>query len=301
MKILNFGSLNLDFVYRVGQCVRPGETAASASLETFCGGKGLNQSVALVRAGADVYHAGCVGEDGGELVELLRGAGVNTDWVQIVPGRTGHAVIQLEDGGQNSILLYGGANMEVSPEYADEVLAHFGAGDMVVLQNEISNVPYIISRARERGMIVAFNPSPLTGEVAGYPLDCVDYLLLNEIEGETMAGRRGPGRILTRLNERYPHMSIVLTLGERGSVYRFGNCQSRHNAYIVPVIDTTAAGDTFTGYFLAHITTATSTAVMETASAAAALAVTVKGAANSIPTLDEVKRFMDKQSSRCGL
>ena len=151
MKILNFGSLNLDYVYDVEHFVRKGETIASREMRIFCGGKGLNQSVALSKAGAPVYHAGLVGQDGGILREMLLSAGVHDELVRCLPDTpTGNAIIQRDATGDNCILLYGGANRMVTKEFVREVLEGFSAGDWLVLQNEISQIPYIVDLAYER-------------------------------------------------------------------------------------------------------------------------------------------------------
>ena len=142
MKILNFGSLNLDYVYSVDHFVAEGETLASTKLQVFSGGKGLNQSVALARAGANTYHAGCIGHEGDMLTAMLQDAEVDTTYVKTVESPTGHAIIQVDPRGRNCILLFGGANLCTEPAYVDEVLGNFAAGDWLVLQNEISSIDY---------------------------------------------------------------------------------------------------------------------------------------------------------------
>lgn len=288
MKVLSFGSLNLDYTYRVEHFVRPGETVSSLSRSVNCGGKGLNQSLALARAGAQVWHAGAVGaSDGGMLCRALAESGVNTDYVvrrEDVP--SGHAVIQVDAAGQNCILLCGGANRTITPAQVDETLTHFAAGDLLVLQNEISQLAYIIARGREKGMVIALNPSPMDAGIAALPLEAVDIFLLNEGEAADLCGGQGSLEELTR---RFPKAGIVLTLGEKGALYRQGDRTFSHGIYRVPVVDTTAAGDTFTGYFLAALTRGCGAEeALDQASAAAALAVSRPGAGASIPTLAEV-------------
>lgn len=161
MKILNFGSLNIDYVYTVGHFVQPGETVRSEKLEQFCGGKGLNQSIALARAGASVWHAGKVGVDGEMLVEALQKAGVDTAYVEQSTKRTGHAVIQVDASGQNCILLHSGANADLDETMIDRVLAHFGQGDILLVQNEQNNLPYVMEQAHAHGLLIACNPSPI--------------------------------------------------------------------------------------------------------------------------------------------
>ena len=161
MKILNFGSLNIDRVYSVDEFVRAGETISSLKMETYAGGKGLNQSIAAARAGEEVYHGGMIGEDGLFLKELLAENGVETSFIGVTGAQTGHAIIQVNAGGQNSILLFGGANRMIDREFADHVLGNFDRGDILILQNETSSLGYIVDRAWEKGMRIALNPSPI--------------------------------------------------------------------------------------------------------------------------------------------
>lgn len=294
MKILCFGSLNLDKVYSVDHFVRAGETMSSAKLEEFCGGKGLNQSVALARAGGEVYHAGCVGAaDGGMLLEMLRSSGVDTSLVRQLSCPSGHAIIQVNGSGQNCILLYGGANQEVSTEQIDETLAKFDAGDILVLQNEISNLHYLVEAAGKKGMVIVLNPSPMTPELLKLPLEYVRYFLLNEVEaqdlcGEDIAEEDRPGKLL----QRYPGSKVVMTLGSRGCIYQDADRKISQPACPVEAVDTTAAGDTFTGFFVASIAAGTDVkTALEQATKAAAISVSRKGAAPSIPTREEMLAF----------
>lgn len=288
-KILNFGSLNIDKVFSVEHIVRPGETLAAQSLEIFPGGKGLNQSVALARAGGRVHHAGKIGEDGLFLKELLDNARVNTQKISQTPGQSGQALIQVDRAGQNCILLYHGANFEITKQDVDAVLADFGEGDLLVLQNEISCLPYILTQARATGMEIALNPSPIGPELTACDLGGVCWLLLNEVEGFELTGEKEPGKITDALLARYPDAKIVLTLGKEGVVYRDARQELRHGVYQVPVVDTTAAGDTFTGFFLSRVMEGDDVAqALKIASVASSIAVSRKGAAVSIPTLREV-------------
>ena len=252
MKLVNFGSLNVDRVYRVEQFVRPGETVLAEDCRFFAGGKGLNQSVAAARAGARVLHAGMVGEDGGLLLETLAESGADVSLIRRAAGPSGHAVIQLDRQGQNCILVHGGANRCLTEAYVDEVLALCGPGDMVLVQNEVNLVPYIIRRAADRGLHVAFNPSPVSTAMADYPLEAVRWLILNELEGAQLAGleraerEQGPA-ILEGLRRRYPAAGLVLTLGAEGVLCWDGGTYLEREAYTVPVADSTGAGDTFCG------------------------------------------------------
>ncbi len=297
MRALCFGSLNIDYGYTVPRFVAAGETLASTALETFSGGKGLNQSVALARAGMETYHAGAVGGDGAFLVEELRAAGVHTEYVETREDvRTGHAIIQRNGAGENCILLFGGANRAVTRAQIDRTLARFSAGDLVVLQNEISEPAYLAASAKARGMTVALNPSPMDGGVRG-ALEHADYLLLNETEAATLLGESMPEEVSDTarlLRERFPAAKIVLTLGARGSVYADDETLLTQAAFPVRAVDTTGAGDTFTGCFLAGMAEGLGEArSLRFASAAAALAVTRPGASPSIPTRGETLAFLE--------
>lgn len=286
-KVLNYGALNIDFVYRVPHFVCPGETISSLGLVQNPGGKGLNQSVALALAGAAVFHAGAVGEDGGFLVELLREKGVDVSRIRSLPGRTGHAVIQVEDGGQNCIILYGGANRAQTPDL--DALDGFSPGDWLLLQNEVSGNAALMAAAHEKGMKLALNPSPFDRDAAALPLELADLFFVNEVEGEGLTGCHEPKQILSALRERFPAAQIVLTIGSGGVLALDGSREYRHGIYRVPVVDTTAAGDTFTGFFLAALCRGEGMdKALELASRASSLAVSRMGAAASIPTLREV-------------
>lgn len=293
MKALVFGSMNIDHVYQLPHFLRPGETLASRSYQRNAGGKGLNQAVALARAGQETAFAGGVGADGLFLRELLEKEGVDTAQICVGDTPTGHAIIQVDEKGGNAILLYGGANQCVTEEQIDCALSSCAPGDLVLLQNEINLVPQIMEKAHERGLLVALNPSPAAPEMKAWPLEMVDFLLLNEVEGEDLTGQREPQAILDALLERCPACRIVLTLGEEGAVY--ADAQQRHAqpAMRVQAIDTTAAGDTFTGYFLqAVLEKRPVEEALLRAACASAMAVSRPGASVSIPCRDEVDAFL---------
>lgn len=290
MKILVFGSLNIDKTYTVDAFVRSGQTISAYRMEEFCGGKGFNQAIALRRAGNEVFFAGAVGRDGQMLLDSLDKNGIDRRFVRQTKGATGHAVIQLDAHGQNCIIILAGANGEITEADVEHVLADFDAGDLIVLQNEISCVPYIIQSAHERGMTVAFNPAPYDERFEECDIACVDYLLLNETEGMAMTGEAAPVAMLDALHGRYPHLNIVLTLGSDGSMYQ-GSDGSRLECgiYETKAVDTTAAGDTFTGYFLSEILRHSEPArALKIAAYAAGIAVSRKGAEPSVPFLAEV-------------
>lgn len=313
MSILCFGSANIDDTYRVPHMVGRGETLAATSVARRAGGKGLNQAIALARAAAgrlDVAFAGCVGGDGAFLLGELADVGVDVTRVEVLEDeRTGLAVIQNDDAGDNCIILYGGANRAVTSEMVARSLAFYGPGDMVVLQNEVNLVDEVIERAAERGMQVALNPSPFDASIMGLPLDKVDYLLVNEIEAvqllEALGDVEGDGDkgsfpdgadgwlpAARALGERFASACVVMTLGAQGAYLIEGGRCTHVPARPCKAVDTTAAGDTFTGYFLTGIALGEdSIEAMAAASRASAISVCRPGAAVSIPTAEEVASF----------
>lgn len=294
MKILSFGSLNIDYVYKLPHVVMKGETISSRSLNIYPGGKGLNQSIALGKAGASVFHAGAIGEDGKFLVDCLNEAGVDTTFVKIIPGiQSGHAIIQNDDEGDNSILLHGGANQAITKEQVEETFAAFEEGDYLILQNEINELKYIVEKAHEKGMQIVLNPSPMNEIITELPLEYITYFLLNEIEAGQILGKEieEPEEIIAALAEKFPKAKVVLTLGSDGSVFLDGEKVVKQGIYKVETVDTTAAGDTFTGYFIAGEAKGQEVEKsMDMAARASSIAVSRPGAGVSIPTLDEVEK-----------
>ena len=289
IKILNFGSCNIDYVYSMEHIVRTGETLSSYQLETFPGGKGLNQSIAIARAGATVYHAGCVGYDGGMLTDLLRESRVDISHVQMVDSKNGHAIIQVNAQGDNAIFIYPGSNKMLTKAFVDSVLENFDAGDILLLQNEINLVDYIMEKAFCKGVRIVFNPSPFQEEIRSLDLNKLSYMILNEVEAGELSGYESPEESLRFFKEHYPDLKVILTLGEQGSVYVDQSQELRQSAYTVKVVDSTAAGDTFTGYFVAGISCGmTVQESLRSASAASAISVSRNGAAPSIPYKEEV-------------
>ena len=272
MKVINFGSLNIDLVYRVHDFARPGETISATDFSRYAGGKGLNQSIALARAGAPTIHAGMIGKDGGFLLDLLRESGVDCSEVAVDPhAPSGHAMIQVADSGENAIVLFPGTNHRIAPDAIRRTLARAEAGDILLLQNEISAIPEIMREAAERRMRIFLNPAPMTDAVPEYPLELADTLIVNETEWDAVKTHRLPAGI-----------HILKTLGARGAVY---DDRIRVAAKpVAEVVDTTAAGDTFIGYFIAELLRGQSIeAAMDTASSASAWCIRRAGAAVSIP------------------
>lgn len=296
MKILNIGSLNLDYTYTVPHFVKSGETLASLSREVHCGGKGLNQSIAMSKAGAQVYHAGCIGSEGSMLKNMLSESGVDVSLVSEVETATGHAIIQVDASGQNCIIIFGGANNAIGKTDVDRYLSHFDAGDILLVQNETSCVPYAIEQAAKKGMFVALNPSPISTELISSPvLEHVNLFILNEIEGHELSGELEPENICTAMRKKYPQSQIMLTLGSAGCIYFDGETFVRQGIYPVTAVDTTGAGDTFAGYFLGCMARGeTIERTLSISSMASAIAVSRPGAAGSIPSVPEVCRALEK-------
>ena len=289
MKLLVFGSLNIDHTYHLPHLVKEGETLSSTAYAKNEGGKGFNQAVALAKAGLDISFAGAIGKDGLFLQEYLQSIGIDTAHIQVLDVPTGHAIIQVDAEGRNSIFLYGGANQAITEEHINQVLSHFQAGDYILLQNEISLGESILRKAHEKGMHIILNPSPISSELLAWPLELVDWFILNEVEGRDLTGCTDPDAILDGLLARFSSAHIVLTMGDKGSIYADAACRIHQNAIPAHVVDTTAAGDTFTGYFFAAMLSGKTTAdTLRIAAAAASLAIAKPGAAKSIPWAKEV-------------
>lgn len=289
MKILNIGAVHLDKNYHVEQFITAGKTSRVLDYRVSLGGKGLNQSVAIARAGAPVWHAGVVGNDGAEITQFMRNEGIRLDYLAAAEGATGHAIIQIDRAGQNCILICPGTDNMVSKSLVDDTLRKFERDDFLVLQNEISNVDYAIRKAHEKGMKIFLNPSPIETPHDIPNMELVDYLILNEVEGYILTGEHIGPSILAALHQSYPRSAIVLTLGEKGVLYQDNQQRLACDAYPTQVKDTTAAGDTFEGYFIASLYEGlTVEQALKRASKASSICISRQGAALSIPYRKEV-------------
>lgn len=290
MKILVFGSLNIDFVMQVDHIIIPGETLKIDQMQVFPGGKGLNQAAAIARAGFPVVMAGNVGQmDGRLLLDLMDDYGIDYSQVRSLPGISGAAYIQVDSAAQNCILIASNANGQNDKDSIEAVISQFSAGDILLLQNEVNLLDHIIRAAHMRGMRIYLNPSPYHENLQRSPLEWVDGFIFNEVEGEQMTGHKSSDAIMGAMYDRFPDAELLLTLGAQGAVLKTRDDTIFQPAYKVVPVDTTAAGDTFTGYFLAEKArgTAPQTA-LDRAAKAAAIATTRQGAASSIPSLEEV-------------
>lgn len=288
-KIINYGSMNKDMVYRLSDIVKPGETLSALSLDFFPGGKGLNQSLAMARAGAKVCHAGCVGEDGALLLECLNREGVNTERVESLKMPGGHAIIQLSKTGENSIIVFGGANKNVSDDYLARLEADFAMNDVLVLQNECNGLEKVILSAAEKGVRIVLNPSPWEEQLTELPLDRVDMFIVNETEARGLSAKEYGQDCLEMLAKKYRDAEVICTLGNKGATAVKAGKRYFQDAFPTKVVDTTAAGDTFLGYYVVErFSGADIPSALRLACKAASVAVSRSGAAPSIPKREEL-------------
>lgn len=289
MKILVFGSCNIDFVYDVESIVAPGETVSANELQKHPGGKGLNQAIAIARAGGKVFFAGKIGENGLFLKKLAEKNGINTEYLKVSNCDSGHAIIQVDKNGENSIIVFAGANSQIDNRFCDDVLKDFESGDIIVLQNEISNLEYIIEKSYKKGMKIFLNPSPITNSIKNIDFNKLYCLIVNETEAKDIFGITTEDDFAKIITNKYPKLCVVMTLGKNGSM-----CVENGKTFFSPaiktnVVDTTGAGDTFTGYFIHFLTQGNSSEkCLHIANTAASIAVSKKGAASSIPKFDEI-------------
>jgi ribokinase len=296
-QLINVGSLCTDFVYAVPALVSAGETLASTNREVFAGGKGLNQSIAAAQAGCQVAHVGALGPDGDHLVAALSEHGVDTSGVERVDTPSGHAFIQVDPMGQNAIVIHGGSNRRLEPEQWREPIARAQRGDWLLLQNETNSIAQVIQDAAASEINIAINLAPADPSVRDLPLNSVDVLIVNEAEARMLADTEAEEEAFEALLKRYPDVTIVMTLGNKGLQYATPDGARGHQGvFNVEAVDETAAGDAFVGYFMAGLVGGEDLATALLAgSAAGALAVTRAGAAPSIPNAQEVARLMEEQ------
>jgi ribokinase len=295
MAVINFGSINIDHVYEVEHFVQPGETIASHHYQCLLGGKGANQSIALARAGSEVRHVGKINEADVAFKQTMIRDGIDCKHVTCTETASGHAIIQVTPSAENAIVLFGGANHEMTPKDIIFALDTVKPADWVLTQNETSNIDQVLIQAKEKGLRVAFNPAPMTESVKQLPLQCVDLLIVNEVEAEEISGRKDLDEIEAYFRLDWPDTEVLITLGKAGVRMLKKDKTIDVPAFEVDAVDTTAAGDTFIGYFLSAYSehTDSKTALIR-ACAASALAVMKIGAAQSIPNKEDVNRFLAK-------
>ncbi len=295
LKIINFGSLNIDHVYQVDHTVRPEETVRAKKTSFFPGGKGLNQSIAIARSGADVYHAGCVGmNDGMYLLNILDKNGVNTSLVRKKEIPTGSAIIQVTPEGTKSIIVCGGANQTITPDQIEYTVAQIRKGDILLLQNEINSIDVIIEKALAMGARVALDPAPFTKDLKNLPLDKLSYIFFNRFEAAQFTGESPMDveALISAIRRTFPNANALLTMGTKGAMLITKDDAIYQPIYDVPVRDRTAAGDAFIGFYLGTtINGASPKDALMMAAKAASLCVSRAGAASSIPMIEECYAF----------
>lgn len=286
MAIWNLGSINADFVYSVPHVPAPGETLASTKRQMFLGGKGTNMSVAAARAGARVNHIGAVGEDGRWAVERLLEYGVDTRNITVIGTETAQAIIMVDPHGENSIVLHPGANAEIPQATLQAALSEAETGDWLVIQNETNLQRTAASLGKKLGLQVAYAAAPFDAERVQAVLPYLDFLILNAVEAEQLAQATGQSPA------DLPVRDVIVTLGSEGADWYGAEGKQHFPAIKVTPVDTTGAGDTFTGYVLAGLNRGMPMAqAIAQATKAGALMVTRHGTADVIPDLSEVQAF----------
>ena len=290
--IFNLGSINIDYTYLVPYFVRPGETLESDDYNIGLGGKGVNQSLAIARAKGMVSHWGRVSSIDAWVTIELESAGVGVKDIELTPEPSGHAIIQIDALGENAILLFSGANHGFTREKMTALVAQTAPGDTILIQNECNGLDQLILLAVSHGCKVIFNPAPMTSKVSSLPLDQCELLFFNRTEAAAlleMPVDSSAADLLMRCKESLGDVEVVLTLGSEGAWYQRSNETLFQPALKVKAVDTTAAGDTFVGYFLAARQAGlTPSQCLQRAATAAALAVQKFGAASSIPMASDV-------------
>ncbi|MGV6810831.1 MAG: ribokinase [Brevirhabdus sp.] len=291
MTIYNLGSINADHFYRVPHVPAPGETIAATSRSTGLGGKGANQSVAAARMGSRVVHIGAVGPDGDWAVDRLRGYGVDTDHIASVDTPTAHANITVGEDGENAIVIFPGANVQQELARITTALAGAAAGDTLMLQNETNAQVDAARIAREKGLRVVYSAAPFSVDAVRAVLPFVTLLVMNEVEAQQLAQALGDAA------EAVPE--VLVTKGAKGAEWHEPKTKDTvfQPSFPVTPVDTTGAGDTFAGSFVAGLDQGMSVAhALELASGAAALKVTRHGTADAIPSRAETVSFIKKNA-----
>lgn len=276
----NLGSINLDLVYQVPHFPAPGETLMSTDFRRYPGGKGLNQSVAMARAGARVVHIGACGPDADFCLQELSDAGVELAVDQTRPV-SGQGVIYVDPTGENQIVLLPAANLEITPQQISQGLGAMDCQDWLVLQNETNLQAEAAKLARGLGARVAYSAAPFESHALAEILPDVDLVAMNQGESEQAM------QALEAQPERWG-CQVLITLGSQGSKFFDGQQWFEQAAMAVEPVDTTGAGDTFFGYFIAHLDQAGPQQALNLATRAAAIQITRPGAASAIPSLDEL-------------
>ncbi len=286
MTIWNLGSINADFVYAVPHIPGPGETLSSTNRQMFLGGKGANMSVAAARAAAHVNHIGAVGSDGRWAVQRLLEYGVDTRNIAEIDTETAQAIIMVDPQGENAIMLHPGANVEVPQTALQTAMAEAQTGDWLVIQNETNLQRTAAELGKRMGLHVAYAAAPFDAERVQAVLPHLDFLILNAVEAEQLREATGMSP------KDLPVRNVIVTLGADGADWYGTGAKAHFPAHKVDAVDTTGAGDTFTGYVLAGLDRGVPMGhAIRQATKAAALMVTRHGTADVIPDLSEVQAY----------
>ena len=286
MTVWNLGSINIDNIYHLDHLPGAGETIAATSYQQGLGGKGANMSVAIARAGSHVRHIGAVGPEGRWAVERLMEYGVDTRSISIGDAPTGHANIHIDPSGENQIVIHGGANQTISFDDIQTALREARPGDIFLTQNETNGQAEAIALAKERSMRVVYAAAPFSADAVRQVLPSCDLLILNAVEAEQLS------QSLDVNLAQVPVAEMVVTLGGDGARYikATAGTDILIPALKVEAVDTTGAGDTFTGYLVAGLDRGWSMEQsLRRANHAAALMVTRVGTADVIPDLKEIE------------
>ncbi len=289
MAIYNLGSINIDHFYEVDHLPMPGETLASSGYRVGLGGKGANQSIAAGLAGAEVHHIGAIGADGDWCKARLADAGINIDHIATVNTATGHANICIDPAGENLIILYSGANGQISEDQIKEALGDAGAGDYLVLQNETGLTFEAAQLARARGVFVVYSAAPFDADRAIRMLPVVDLLVVNAVEAAQLS------KALGAAVDDIDVPNLLITQGADGAVWRVGATgeQVAVTAFRVDPVDTTGAGDCFIGNTVAALDRGMAIPdAIRFGAAASAIQVTRFGTADAMPSRAEVEAFL---------
>ncbi len=294
--ILNFGSINIDYVYRLKTLPQAGETLSCQEFERCLGGKGINQSIAIARAGGAVKHIGAVGADGAFALAQIADMGLDTNDIRVTDTATGHAVICLDKQGENHIIIHAGANAELTENQINSALdANANPqtppnSQWIVIQNETNLTEYIAKSAKQRGLSLAYSAAPFDATACQTILPYLDILAVNETEATALShAMQTP---ITDL--KIP--TLLITKGAKGAeLWQNGACISVRGLP-VKAIDTVGAGDTFFGSFIARLQNGTpAQEALNYAASAAALQCTRKGAATAIPDQKTVLNLMKER------
>tara|TARA_R110002096_G_scaffold2933_2_gene14939 strand:- start:34724 stop:35596 length:873 start_codon:yes stop_codon:yes gene_type:complete len=289
--ILNFGSINIDNVYRVTNLVTAGETVAAKSFDRVLGGKGINQSIAIARAGGAVFHVGNVGQDTW-ILDQLTAMDVDQRHIRTTDIATGHAIISVDDAGENEIVIFAGANNAFDMDECTSILEKYNdQAPWIVLQNEINLTTEIAAKAKSMGCKVCYSAAPFDADKVRAVLPYVDLLALNETEFADLRAAMDGG--LGALNVGM----VLVTLGAKGAELMLGDQRYKQNSFPVTPIDTTGAGDTFLGSFISRLDLGDDAKqALQYAAAAAAIQVTRMGAAPAIPNHMDVTAFLQTRA-----